>query len=712
MLVNYVDRNKSQFFSEQNACYECGISYPVLSPQMFSFNSPIGMCPACNGLGVRMELNLDKIIHDHNKSINQGAISFYGKLSEKRNSWTYRILSQLARKYNFSLDQPFKDINTRAKRILFYGSGYDKFRLTWKSSSGSGEFYTNYEGILRKIRRRYRETHSEAARRYYQSFFSYKKCDECNGEKLRKTARSVRIAGKSIADISKMSVKQILEFFQNLNLSSIQQEIAKELIKEIIARLQFMMNVGLHYLTLDRSAPTLSGGESERIRLASQIGSGLVGVMYILDEPTIGLHQKDNGRLLNMLLHLRDIGNTVIVVEHDEQVIRAADYILDFGPKGGIYGGEIMATGTPEQIMNNNNSLTGKYLKKELNIEIPKQTRKHCNKFLEIIDASQNNLKHIDVKIPLGVFTCITGVSGSGKSSLINQTLYPALANILYNSNHNEGSYQAIRGVEHIDKIIDIDQNPIGRTPRSNPATYTKVFDEIRNVFAKTPSAKVRGYNKGRFSFNVKGGRCEACSGNGMKKIEMHFLPDVYITCEQCKGKRFNSETLQITYKGKNIAEVLDMDVQEAYEHFKNIPTIRRRLKTLIDVGLDYIKLGQSSTTLSGGEAQRVKLARELSKIGTGNTLYILDEPTTGLHFHDIKKLIKVLNQLVDKGNTLIVIEHNLDVIKCADYIIDLGPEGGDEGGWIVATGTPSEIAKNDNSYTGNHLKNIFLNSL
>ncbi len=707
MLVNYVDEDKNQFFSEQNACYECGISYPELSPQMFSFNSPIGMCPSCNGLGVKMELDIAKIIPDHSKSINEGAITFYGKLGERRNSWRYRILSQLSKKYNFSLDQPFMDIHKRAKRVLLYGSGYDRFRLTWKSSSGSGEFYTTYEGILPKIRRRYRETKSESARRYYQSFFSYKKCEECNGEKLRREARSVRIGGKSIADISKMSVKQALEFFQNLNLSPIQQEIAREPLKEITARLQFMINVGLYYLTLDRRAPTLSGGESERIRLASQIGSGLVGVMYILDEPTIGLHQRDNRKLLNMLLHLRDIGNTVIVVEHDEQVIRTADYILDFGPQGGIYGGEIVATGTPKQIMNNGRSLTGKYLKKELSIEIPEQTRGLGNRFLEIISASQNNLKQIDVKIPLGVFTCITGVSGSGKSSLINQTLYPALANILYKSNHKEGNYKGIRGIEHIDKVINIDQNPIGRTPRSNPATYTKVFDEIRNVFARTPSAKVRGYDKGRFSFNVKGGRCETCSGNGVKKIEMHFLPDVYITCEECKGKRYNSETLQVKYKGKNIADVLDMDVQEAYEHFKNIPTIRRRLQTLLDVGLDYIKLGQSSTTLSGGEAQRVKLSRELSKIGTGNTLYILDEPTTGLHFHDIKKLIKVLNKLVDKGNTVVVIEHNLDVIKGADYIIDLGPEGGDEGGWIVATGTPREIANKDSSYTGKFLRKV-----
>lgn len=709
VMIDYPKTGKTQLFSKMNACPKCNISFPKLTPQIFSFNSPLGMCKTCNGLGLRMELDIEKLIPDRSKSLLQGAVVYWGEMGLKRRSWRYKILRQLADEFEFSLSTSWKDLSNNAKNIILFGSKGKKFRIDWDSIKSSGHFLTPFEGLVPTIRRRFRETKSEAMRKMYLSYFSEKPCVDCNGEKLKIESRFVKIEGKSIVELSKMSIRDILDFMKNLHLSGNRKIIAKELVKEIKARLQFMMNVGLHYLTLDRSAPTLSGGESERIRLASQIGSGLVGVMYILDEPTIGLHQRDNQKLIEMLLGLKELGNTVIVVEHDARMMRNADFILDFGPLGGIYGGKIVASGSFDEIVKNENSLTGKYLSNKLSIPNPSKYRKNNDdsEFIKITKVEQNNLKQIDVKIPLELFTCITGVSGSGKSSLVNQTLYPALANRLYRDIHKEGKYKEIKNADKIDKIINITQDPIGRTPRSNPATYTKILDDIRKIFAFIPAAKVRGYKQGRFSFNVPGGRCESCRGSGVKQIEMHFLPDVFVTCEVCKGKRFNKETLQIKYKDKNIDDVLNMDVQEALKFFKNIPILQRKLKTLCDVGLDYIKLGQPSPTLSGGEAQRMKLSRELSKRSTGKTLYILDEPTTGLHFHDIKKLIIVLNKLVDKGNTVVVIEHNLDVIKCADYIIDLGPEGGDEGGWIVATGTPNEISKSKKSYTGQFLKDM-----
>ncbi|MBC8313076.1 MAG: excinuclease ABC subunit UvrA [Candidatus Cloacimonetes bacterium] len=709
VMIDYPKTGKTQLFSKMNACPKCNISFPKLTPQIFSFNSPLGMCKTCNGLGSRMELDIEKLIPDRSKSLLQGAVVYWGEMGLKRRSWRYKILRQLADEFEFSLSTSWKDLSNNAKNIILFGSKGKKFRIDWDSIKSSGHFLTPFEGLVPTIRRRFRETKSEAMRKMYLSYFSEKPCVDCNGEKLKIESRFVKIDGKSIVELSKMSIRDILNFMKNLHLFGNRKIIAKELVKEIKARLQFMMNVGLHYLTLDRSAPTLSGGESERIRLASQIGSGLVGVMYILDEPTIGLHQRDNQKLIEMLLGLKELGNTVIVVEHDARMMRNADFILDFGPLGGIYGGKIVASGSFDEIVKNENSLTGKYLSNKLSIPNPSKYRKNNDdsEFIKITKVEQNNLKHIDVKIPLELFTCITGVSGSGKSSLVNQTLYPALANRLYRDIHKEGKYKEIKNADKIDKIINITQDPIGRTPRSNPATYTKILDDIRKIFASIPAAKVRGYKQGRFSFNVPGGRCESCRGSGVKQIEMHFLPDVFVTCEVCKGKRFNKETLQIKYKDKNIDDVLNMDVQEALKFFKNIPILQRKLKTLCDVGLDYIKLGQPSPTLSGGEAQRMKLSRELSKRSTGKTLYILDEPTTGLHFHDIKKLIIVLNKLVDKGNTVVVIEHNLDVIKCADYIIDLGPEGGDEGGWIVATGTPNEISKSKKSYTGQFLKDM-----
>ena len=707
VMIDYPKEKKTHLFSKTNACPKCNISYPELTPQMFSFNSPLGMCKTCNGLGTRMELDIDKLIPHKTKSILDGAIAYWGEMGVKRRSWRYSILLQLSDEFGFSLSTPWKALSKEAKNVILYGSRGRRFRIAWNGESSSGHFMTPFEGLVHTIRRRFRETKSEAMRRMYLNYYSEKPCSKCGGAKLRIESKCVKINNKSIVELSQMSIRDILKFLENLQLTGNQQLIAQELVKEIKARLKFMINVGLHYLALDRSAPSLSGGESERIRLASQIGSGLVGVMYILDEPTIGLHQRDNSRLIDMLIGLKNLGNTVIVVEHDAEMIRSADHILDFGPFGGIYGGEIVASGSLDEIEKKEKSLTGRYLTKKLSIVAPEEYRTNKNEYIEITKVAQNNLKKINVKIHLGLFTCITGVSGSGKSSLINQTLYPSLANRLYRGSHKEGKYEDIKHYYKIDKIINITQDPIGRTPRSNPATYTKVLDDIRQIFACTPAAKVRGYKPGRFSFNVLGGRCESCRGSGVKQIEMHFLPDVFITCEVCKGKRFNKETLQIKYKEKSIDDVLNMDVQEALKFFENIPSVRRKLQTLCEVGLDYIKLGQPSPTLSGGEAQRVKLGRELSKTSTGKTLYILDEPTTGLHFHDIKKLIAVLNRLVDKGNTVVVIEHNLDVIKCADYIIDLGPEGGDEGGRIIATGTPKEVAKNKNSYTGQFLRNV-----
>jgi excinuclease ABC subunit A len=704
--IDYIDENRIENLSEANSCPNCGIGFPELTPQHFSFNNPVGMCKHCNGLGTRLEIDPEIIVPDKNLTLHQGAVAPWGEMRKKKSTWNYKIIATLAKKFDFDLDTPWKDYPKNIKNLLLYGSKKNhKIKLTWNSANSSGEFNTNFEGIANTIKRRMNETSSEGSRRYYLKYFSNKPCPECSGKKLRPESLAVKVGGKTIDYITELSITETSDFFNAIQLKGNDKIIAVEVLKEIQTRLNFLENVGLHYLSLNRKAPTLSGGESQRIRLASQIGSSLVGVMYILDEPSIGLHQRDNNRLINMLIHLRDIGNSVIVVEHDEDMIRTADQIIDFGPKAGVFGGEVIFQGTPKQIVKSANSLTGKYLSGRLKIDVPKTRILPDERKLIIFGAKQNNLKNITAEIPVGLLTCVTGVSGSGKSSLINQILFPALANKLNRASHSEGKYSIITGFENFDKIININQQPIGRTPRSNPATYIKVFDPIRELYAQLPASKLRGYKPGRFSFNVKGGRCEACGGAGVKQIEMHFLPDVYVTCDVCNGKRYNKETLAVKYKGKNIGEILDMDVQEAYELFKNIPKISQKLQTLIDVGLEYIKIGQASTTLSGGEAQRIKLAKELSKTSTGNTIYLLDEPTTGLHFDDIKKLLTVLQRLVTMGNTIVVIEHNLDVIKCADYVIDLGLEGGDKGGEIVATGTPEDICENEKSYTGKFLK-------
>ncbi|KQC08279.1 MAG: ABC-ATPase UvrA [Candidatus Cloacimonas sp. SDB] len=704
LKIDYLDDKREENLSEANSCGKCNIGYPELTPQHFSFNSPIGMCLTCNGLGTQFEFDSELLIPDKNLSIMEGAIIPWGDLQRKRTSWQLRILKSLSREFMFDLTTPWKDLPDYVKNIILYGSKGKRFNLTWKSAHGSGQFSTPFEGLIPTLKRRLNETTSEYMKRYYLQFISNNPCPECQGKKLRKESLAVKINDTNIDDITSLSISQALQFFNDLKLTGNDAIIAEEVLKEIKNRLSFLINVGLHYLTLNRKTPSLSGGESQRIRLASQIGSSLVGVMYILDEPSIGLHQRDNRKLINMLLHLRDIGNSVIVVEHDEEMIRTADQILDFGPAAGVYGGEIVFQGKLKDILKAPDSLTGKYLSGKFSIEIPAKRIRADNNYLKISGAEQNNLKKIDVQIPSGLFTCITGVSGSGKSSLINQILYPALSNRLNRSSLREGKYNSISGLDEFDKVINIDQQPIGRTPRSNPATYIKLFDIIRNLFAQLPASKLRGYKPGRFSFNVKGGRCEACQGAGVKQIEMHFLPDVFVTCEVCKGNRYNRETLAVKYKGYNISDVLNLDVQEARDIFDNIPKIKKKLDTLIEVGLEYIKLGQPSTTLSGGEAQRIKLSRELSKTSTGKTVYILDEPTTGLHFDDIKKLLFVLQKLVSMGNTVIVIEHNLDVIKCADHIIDLGPEGGDEGGKVIATGSPEEVARNRKSYTGQFL--------
>jgi len=704
--LDFVDDDIVETLSEENFCADCGIGFPELTPQHFSFNSPVGMCKTCNGLGTTMEFDPDLIVPNKSLSIMEGAVAHWGKMSHKKTSWQMRIIQAMEKEYSFSAKTKWQDLPQNIRDIIMLGTN-EKLRIKWNSKNSFGEFNSKNEGLINTLKRRMKETTSEYMRRYYMQFIGNKLCPDCGGKKLRKESLSVKIAEKSISEITEYSISNALDFFQNLELSGNEKIIAEEILKEINSRLSFLINVGLHYLTLNRKAPTLSGGESQRIRLASQIGSSLVGVMYILDEPSIGLHQRDNKKLIEMLLHLRDLGNTVIVVEHDEEMIRSANHILDFGPKAGIYGGEIIFQGDYQKILKSKKSLTGQYLSGQLTIEYPPKRRKIDNRKIKIKGACQNNLKKIDVEIPVGLFTCITGVSGSGKSSLLNQILYPAMAKKINRSSAKIGAHDKISGFKYFNKIINIDQQPIGRTPRSNPATYIKLFDPIRQLFAQLPASKLRGYKAGRFSFNVKGGRCEACGGAGIKQIEMHFLPDIYVTCEMCGGKRYNNETLAVKFKGKSIADVLNMDVQEALEIFQNVPKITKKLQTLKEVGLDYVKLGQASTTLSGGEAQRIKLSRELSKTSTGQTLYILDEPTTGLHFDDIKKLLEVLQRLVAMGNTIIVIEHNLDVIKCADYIIDLGPDGGEEGGKIIAKGTPEKVAQNKKSYTGKYLKKV-----
>ena len=715
VLIKKEKKEEEKIFSEKLSCPVCGISYSELSPRMFSFNSPYGACPVCGGLGEKMEIDPKLVVPDENLSISEGAIEPWSNpITTRRHRWKWAAfryyrskIESVARHYHFSLHTPFKELPEKVKNIILYGSD-EEIEFEVERGGRVNTYYDKFEGVIKNLERRYKETDSKFVREeIFKKYIRMRVCPECKGKRLKKESLSVKVGGKNISEITELSVKDALNFFKKLHLTEKEREIAWEVVKEIISRLSFLSSVGLDYLTLDRKAETLSGGEAERIRLATQIGSKLVGVLYILDEPTIGLHQRDNVRLLNTLKRLRDLGNTVIVVEHDENTIRNADYTIDLGPGAGEHGGEVVAVGSIEEIVNSKDSLTGKYLSGEMKIPLPEERRKPDGRFLEVIGAREHNLKNIDVKIPIGLFVCITGVSGSGKSTLVEEILYRALAKIIYGSREEPGKYSEIKGVEYIDKVIHITQEPIGKTPRSNPATYTDTFAPIRKLFSQTPEARMRGYTPGRFSFNVKGGRCETCHGEGMIKIEMHFLPDVYITCDACKGTRYNKETLEVKYRGKNIAEVLDMSVEEALKFFRHVPVVKRKLQTLYDVGLGYIKLGQSATTLSGGEAQRVKLAKELSKVATGKTLYILDEPTTGLHFADVEKLLNVLNRLVKKGNTVLVIEHNPDVIKNADYIIDLGPEGGEEGGWIVEEGTPEKIAENSFSYTGQFLRRI-----
>ncbi|MFB0519398.1 MAG: excinuclease ABC subunit UvrA [Acidobacteriota bacterium] len=694
-----------RLFSERLACPHCGTSMPELSPRMFSFNSPHGACPTCGGLGTILDISPQKVIPDELKSVSEGAIQPWGM--RDNSSYLFQMLKSLARHYRFDLNSPFHQLPPKAREVILNGSGKEEIQFLYRKGDTHYSFKASFEGVIPNLTRRYRETHSSHVREEIERYMSQRPCPECGGQRLRRESLAVKIAGHNIAYYTSLSVNNAIKVFSNLHIPTRDHFIADRILKEIRERLEFMENVGLGYLELQRSAATLSGGEGQRIRLATQIGSSLMGVVYVLDEPSIGLHQRDNGKLLRTLFRLRDLGNTILVVEHDEQTILSADHIVDLGPGAGVHGGELVFQGTPEEIMKSESSLTGLYLAGKMRIPIPQERRPQKGSFLTIVGAAENNLKEIDVDIPLGVFTVITGVSGSGKSTLIDEILYKSLAQRLYRSPEVPGKHKGLKGVEHIDKVVNIDQSPIGRTPRSNSATYTGVFTFIRELFSRLPEARMRGYKPGRFSFNVKGGRCEACRGDGLIKIEMHFLPDVYITCDVCKGRRFNRETLEVKYKGKSIADVLDMTVDEALELFKNIPAIKHKLQTLADVGLGYIKLGQSATTLSGGEAQRVKLSRELSKKGTGKTLYILDEPTTGLHFDDIKKLLNVLDRLVDKGNTVVVIEHNMEVIKTADHIIDLGPEGGDEGGWIVAQGTPEELAQIPDSYTGIYLRKV-----
>jgi excinuclease ABC subunit A len=706
ILVVAPEGKPEMVLSEHRACHHCGISFPEPSPQLFSFNSPQGMCPECSGLGTRMEMDPDLVIPNPNLTVNEGAVKPLGAVGEGT-SWGTDIVRAVARERGIDLNKSWKDLSAAHRKVLLYGTGEERVAIKVKASWGSGAFKMKYEGAINSMMRRMRETHSEDMRQYYQKFLSNRPCSACVGRRVRTEALGVKIAGRNIAEITALSVADSYDFFTKLDLKGSEAKIAAELLKEIRSRLKFLLDVGLSYLTLDRAAPSLSGGEGQRIRLASQIGSELTGVVYVLDEPSIGLHQRDNRKLLAALAHLRDIGNTVVVVEHDREAMEEADWVIDFGPGAGRNGGEIVAAGTPADIKKNKQSLTGRYLKDDLRIELPEERRRGNGKKIAVLGARENNLKNVSVDFPLGVFTCVTGVSGAGKSTLVNQILYPAVARALHQSDVVVGDHDKVVGLAEIDKVIDIDQSPIGRTPRSNPATYTKLFDLIRDFFALLPAARMHGYTPGRFSFNVKGGRCEACEGDGVKRVEMHFLPDVYVPCEVCQGKRFNEATLQVKYNNLSIADVLDQTVDEALQLFKNHPQIRRALETLADVGLGYITLGQSSPTLSGGEAQRVKLSRELSKRSTGRTFYILDEPTTGLHFEDIRKLLGVLDRLVVAGNTVVVIEHNLDVIKTADHVIDIGPEGGNGGGRVIAVGTPEEVAAVKESYTGRFLADL-----
>ena len=705
VIIELPKENQELSFSQNYACEDCGISLTELEPRMFSFNNPSGACPSCTGLGFQLIADEDLVIPDKEKSIFDGAIQASGWQSARTDSIFRMYFEALSQKYHFSLTEPVKNLSKDAMRVILYGTGTEKLRMTYNRGNGMGVLEQPFEGILNNISRRYRETQSDAARKELEECMATAPCPKCHGDRLSEIALAVTVGGLNIMQFCRMSVVQELEFMENLKLEGNMAVVAQQIVREITSRLRFLTDVGLSYLTLSRGAGTLSGGESQRIRLATQIGSSLMGVLYILDEPSIGLHQRDNDKLLATLKHLRDIGNTLIVVEHDEDTMRAADFIVDVGPGAGSHGGQIVAAGTLQDILDCPESITGQYLSGKKRIPVPETRRPGNGQFLTVRGASENNLKNIDVSIPLGTFTCVTGVSGSGKSSLVNEVLNKTLLSKLNHARCRPGACRCVEGLENLDKVIDIDQSPIGRTPRSNPATYTGLFNDIRDLFASTADAKMRGYGPGRFSFNVKGGRCEACSGDGLVKIEMHFLADVYVPCEVCHGARYNRETLEVLYKGKNIAQVLDMTCEEAVDFFENLPKIRKKAQMLVEVGLGYIKLGQASTTLSGGEAQRVKLATELSRTATGRTIYILDEPTTGLHAADVHRLIEVLNKLVDAGNTVLVIEHNLDVIKTADYLIDLGPEGGDGGGTLVATGTPEEVAANPASYTGQYLR-------
>ena len=706
LLVDVID-GEPMNFSQSFSCPVCEISIDEIEPRSFSFNNPFGACPECFGLGYKMEFSEELMIPDPSLSINQGAIAVLGWQScTDKSSFTRAILDALCKEYHFDLDTPFEDYPKEIHDVLIYGTDGKEVKVYYKGQRGEGIYPVAFEGLIKNVERRYRETGSQTMKAEYETFMNITPCSACKGQRLKPGALAVTVGDKNISEVTTLSIERLQKFLDELQLTETQQLIGNQILKEIKARIRFLMDVGLDYLTLARATGTLSGGEAQRIRLATQIGSGLVGVAYILDEPSIGLHQRDNDKLLATLKHLRDLGNSLIVVEHDEDTMLAADYIVDIGPGAGEHGGQVVAVGNAQEIMKNPKSVTGAYLSGKIRIPVPTERKKPTG-YLKVVGAQENNLKNIDVKFPLGVMTCVTGVSGSGKSSLVNQILYKRLARDLNRARTIPGKHKRIEGLEQVDKVINIDQSPIGRTPRSNPATYTGVFDLIRDLFAGTPDAKARGYKKGRFSFNVKGGRCEACAGDGILKIEMHFLPDVYVPCEVCGGKRYNRETLEVRYKGKNIYDVLNMTVEEAVDFFENVPSIRRKMETLRDVGLSYIRLGQPSTELSGGEAQRIKLATELSKRSTGKTVYILDEPTTGLHFADVHKLTEILRRLSGDGNTVIVIEHNLDVIKTADYIIDIGPEGGDRGGTVVASGTPEEVAKNPNSYTGKYIASI-----